>query len=124
MLKPPFLAVRKKTITIIRKRAGSYINGRWVENSLKPQTFNIEANIQPYHLRNDTLLKQEGDRSRSALKVYTSFDLQKRQEGDKPLEGDQFVWTDGHTYEVMETYQYEMGILNHTKAIALRKELT
>ena len=123
MLKPPFLAVRKKKIKIERATPAIFENGRWVKSNTKT-TYIIEANVQPYHLRNDTLLLQEGDRSRRALKVYTHFDLQGRREGDSPAEGDVFLWTDGYYYEVMQVFKYEMGVLNHTKAIALRKELT
>ena len=39
------------------------------------------------------------------------------------LEGDKVLWK-GEWYEVRATFPYEMGVLNHTKAICVREETT
>lgn len=123
MMLPPFRSVGSVTLNIIRPNLGEYVDGRWVENVQKQQ-IKIIANVQPNLTKQDTMLLSEGDRSRRALRVYTSYDLRGRQEGASAVEGDRFVWTDGHTYEIMQVFNYQMGVLNHTKAIAVRRELT
>lgn len=123
MLKPPFWATGRTTLTITRKTAGTYVNGRYVEGTTSTQE--ITANVQPGLKWNDIQYLPEGERGRKSLRVYTDFPLRTRQEGPDGHDADRFVWTDGHTYEVnVLCHSYEMGVLNHTKAICSRVEVT
>lgn len=123
MTTPLFQKVGKTTLNIKRKTQGSYVNGRWVEGTDEYPVC-IEANVQPKLTNTELMLLPEGDRTTNALKVYTTFPLRQRVEGSSPVDGDRFDWVDGFTYEVVVTHTYVMGVLNHTKAIAVRKELT
>lgn len=120
---PQFLNVKKVTVVIRRPTAGSYVMGRWVQPTTAERV-TIQANVQPVRTTKELMLLPEGDRTKDSLKLYTTTKLQGRQEGATVKTGDTFVWTDGHTYEVVVAHTYEMGVLNHTKAIAVRKELT
>lgn len=124
MLKPPFLAVGKVTLTILRRGAGAYVLGRYVEDSASTE-IEITANVQPGLKWNDLQHLPEGERGRKSLRVYTDFPLRTRQEGAGGHDADRFVWTDGHTYEVnILCHRYEVGPLQHTKAICSRVEVT
>lgn len=82
MLKPPFLATGKTTLTIIRPTAGTYDdNGRYVAGSTT--TFPIIANVQPGLKFNDTQYLAEGERGRLAVRVYTGTEIRARKEGEQ-----------------------------------------
>ncbi|MNY65119.1 hypothetical protein D3C86_2023350 [compost metagenome] len=58
------------------------------------------------------------------MKVYTKGDaLQQLKEGGAGWAADRFTWK-GELYEVMKVISYEMGVLNHYKALCARVELT
>lgn len=122
MLKPPFLAVGRTTLTITRKTAGSYVGGRYVEGS--PSTLDIVANVQPGLKYNDLQFLPEGERGRKALRVYTDTLIRTRKEGTAGYDADEFVWTDGLTYQFVFVHNYEVGPLQHWKGIAVAKEVT
>lgn len=122
MLSPPFLATGKKCITVYRQGAGSYVDGRWVAGTTS--SFTIDANVQPGLKYNDTQMLAEGERSRKSLRVYTSTLLRGIKEGTSGNDCDYFTWTDGEVYEVRYITNYEMGVLDHYKAICLRRERT
>lgn len=82
MLKPPFLATGRTTLTIVRPTAGTYDdNGRYIEGSTS--TFNIVANVQPGLKFNDTQFLPEGERGRLAVRVYTDTEIRARKEGEQ-----------------------------------------
>lgn len=109
------------SVTVTRAQGGSYVKGVWVAN--QGVDFIIKANIQPIAKSTDTLNVPEGERSKETIKVYTTTSLVSRKEGDNPVEGDIIHW-EGKLFEVRKVSEYKMGILNHTKAIAVRKEIT
>jgi hypothetical protein len=120
---PPLLLplTGKVTVDVKRSEGGSRVKGVWVNNA--PTTISIEANIQPVLKGTDTLLVPEGDRSKEIIKIYTTTLLKSRVEGTTSNQGDVVEW-DGKHFEVMKVIEYQMGVLNHVKAIAVRRELT
>lgn len=121
MLKPPFLATKSIPLIIVRKTAGSYIDGRYVEGTTS--SFTIRANVQPGLKFNDTQYLPEGERGRLAVRVYTDSEIRARKEGANGYDADEFEY-EGHTYVIRWCHFYAMGVLNHWKAIAVAKEVT
>ena len=120
MLTPMFLSVGSTTATVKRHGQGSYLHGRWVDGA--ETTFTITANIQPHTVKNISDTTAEGNKSKKAIKVFTTTTLRMTQEGTALLKGDKISWH-SEWYEVSELYTYEMGVLNHTMVIALRDEV-
>ena len=120
MLKPNFLLTKKVPLTIYRRVAGSYVNGRWVEGATTEVA--IEANIQPLK-DSELMLIPEADRSREWYKGYTDSLVRTQKEGVGGYDADEFEWQ-GNRYKVMKARNYAMGILDHFKFLAARIELT
>ena len=120
MLTPMFLSVGSTTATVKRYGQGSYLHGRWVEGA--ETTFTITANIQPHTVKNLSDTTPEGNKSKKAIKVFTTTTLRMTQEGAALQSGDKILWH-SEWYEVSELYTYEMGVLNHTMVIAIRDEV-
>ncbi len=112
---PNFLLTHKTTVQVVRKSAGSYVNGFWVDAS---NTVDIQCNVQP--MRGAELMAlPEADRSREWIKAYTTADVNGLVDGSAGASPDVIVW-DGKHYEVSKVLEYKMGVLNHTKIIAAR----
>ena len=120
MLTPMFLSVGSTTATVKRYGQGSYLHGRWVDGA--ETTFTIKANIQPHTVKNLSDTTAEGNKSKKAIKVFTTTTLRMTQEGTALQNGDKISWHN-EWYEVSELYTYEMGVLNHTMVIAIRDEV-
>lgn len=120
MLTPMFLSVGSTTATVKRYGQGSYLHGRWVDGA--ETTFTITANIQPHTVKNISDTTAEGNKSKKAIKVFTTTTLRMTQEGTALQSGDKILWH-SELYEVSELYTYEMGVLNHTMVIAIRDEV-
>jgi hypothetical protein len=120
MLTPMFLSVGSTTATVKRYGQGSYLHGRWVDGA--ETTFTIKANIQPHTVKNIRDTTPEGNKSKKAIKVFTTTTLRMTQEGTALQNGDKILWH-SELYEVSELYTYEMGVLNHTMVIAIRDEV-
>lgn len=120
MLKPTFLLTKSITLTVYRKTQGSYVNGDWVEGTEAEITRTV--NIQPLK-PNEILLLPESERTRQWWKVYSDEDLRTDKEGAGGYSADEFIYQ-GERYKVMKVSNYEMGVLNHHKALATRIELT
>lgn len=120
---PPLLLPLTGQIDIVvtSSSGGSYVKGAYVKGA--PTSRTIKANVQPVMKGTDTLILPESDRSKEIIKIYTTEPLLSRKEGVAPNEGD-LVSYDGKTFEVMKVIEYKMGILNHFKSIAVRKEIT
>jgi hypothetical protein len=120
---PPFLLTRKTAIVITRTTQettdddGFYVAGT-------TSTTTIEANIQPTSKWNDMQALPQGERSRPALKGYTSCEVRMAKEGVNGWGADTFVWKDGETYEIRHVEPWQMGVLDHYKFLAVRKERT
>lgn len=120
MLTPMFLSVGSTTATVKRYGQGSYLHGRWVDGA--ETTFTITANIQPHTVKNISDTTAEGNKSKKAIKVFTTTTLRMTQEGTALQSGDKILWH-SEWYEVSELYTYEMGVLDHTMVIAIRDEV-
>lgn len=122
MLNPPLLLVGKVTLSVTRTTATTYLVGRPVLGT--SSVVSVVCNVQPILKSSDTILLPEADRSKAVLKVYTSgSELKALKEGGAGWAADRFVWQ-GDTYEVMKVINYQMGVLNHYKALCQRVELT
>jgi len=118
---PLFLSVGKSTYTFTR-RAGDYVNGRWLDGTAS--TFTIACNIQPNIQGKMTKLLPEGDRSKYSIVILTNGidqSLRTSQEGSGLLKGDEVTWN-GDVYEIREINFYNLGVLDHYMALAVRKE--
>lgn len=114
--KPNFLLTHKVPITLIRKSAGDYVDGVWVDGVSEEIT--ILANVQPTK-GSELLSLPESDRSRDIIKLYTTDEILGIQEGDGKTSPDLIIWQ-GSTYEVKLVYTQRMGVLDHTKALAAK----
>lgn len=122
MSTPLFLSVGKATYTFTR-RAGSYVNGRWLDGAAT--TFTIKCNIQPNAAGKMTRLLPEGDRSRHSIFIITdgiAQSLRTSKEGSGLLKGDEVMWN-GDVYEIREVNLYNLGVLDSYQALAVRKEV-
>lgn len=105
----------KVTVNLTQYTAGSYVNGVYQDGSTTVTP--IVVNYQP---ANEEILLQlpEAERSRDPLVVYTPAVL-KTVDKDNNLAADQLE-IGGSMYKVHKVARYEMGVLDHTKAIVLR----
>jgi len=105
---------------LIRTCYSSLINSRWQDGA--ETTTTITANVQPNLSGRDIKTLPEGDRSKKTIKLYTASSMQVAEQGEL-LEGDKVQWNN-EWYEVRATFPYQMGVLDHTKAICVREETT
>jgi hypothetical protein len=113
---PQFTLTKKIPLTIYRREAGDYVNGRWVEGALVPII--REVNIQPLKPA-EILMLPEADRTRESYKLYCAEDLREQLEGPNGYDSDEFDWQGGR-YKVMKRLNFAMGTLDHWKVIASR----
>lgn len=116
---PKFTFTRKLPIKIIRFSPGEYIKGKWVDGS--NQEIELEGNVQPMR-GHELLTLPESDRTKDVIKVYTVESLKTLDERTK-TKADLVIWND-LVYQIVKTMTYQMGVLNHTKSIAVRMPLT
>lgn len=122
MRNPPLLLTGHVTLDVTRRDAETIVRGRPVPGA--ETIVQVVCNVQPVLKSTDTYLLPEADRSRATLKVYTKgAPLRQRKEGVGGYAADRFTWN-GDLYEVMKVIDYEMGVLNHYKALCMRVELT
>ena len=120
MLQPGFLLTKKIPLDLLRKTAGSYVDGEWVEGT--ETNIPIEVNIQPLK-EAELLLLPEADRGRQWWKMYSASEIRMDKQGASGWAADEFVYQ-GDRYKVMKVENTMMGILNHFKALAARMELS
>lgn len=120
MLKPQFLLTNKIPIEITRRELGRHEEGDWIPGEVS--TFTAEVNIQPLKPY-EVMMFPESDRTRSWWKVYSAEVLRTEKEGS--WDADTFVWKED-TYKIMKVEDWSNGmrILEHTKSIAVRVELS
>lgn len=112
---PQFLSVGSVCLPIERFSSGEYVDGRWSDGTSTKLT--IKANVQDRLSWQDRQLLEEGDRGRRAIRIYTPTELIFSRQGTGQS-GDVVTWLN-ERYEVMYAVTYRMGVLNHTKAIAV-----
>lgn len=122
MRNPPLLLTGRTTLDVIRREAETIVRGRPSPGA--ESVVPVVCNVQPVLKSTDTYLLPEADRSRATLKVYTKgAELRQRKEGVDGWAADRFYWK-GELYEIMKVIEYDMGVLNHYKALCSRVELT
>lgn len=95
-----------------RAKNGSYIPGG-------STTFNIIANHQPL-TDEEMLLLPEAKRQKQVRKVYTASEL-KPVDVENDIKADE-INIDGSEYVVFKVQNYNMGVLDHFKAIVVRED--
>lgn len=121
MLYPPMLRTGKKPVTLIRRSLEQYVNGR-LQASSETQV-NILANVQPVLKSTATQMLEQIDRSKAVLELYSKDEIRMRREGSGGWNADRFTWN-GELFEVMKVVHWNMGVLDHYHAVAMRVELT
>lgn len=117
--KPRFELTHKLPFKVIRFAAGGYVKGKWIDGV---QTeMDIEGNIQPMR-GHELLALPESDRTKDVIKVYTVETLRTLNEAEK-TKADLVIWNN-LVYQIIKTMTYQMGVLDHTKSIAVRLPLT
>ncbi len=116
---PRYLASKQKVYNITRRELPTLVKGRPVSGITT--VIQIKANVQP--LPRSTLVKLQlgGDTSKAAYAVYTNTPL--RMQAEMLWEAD-LITIDGFVYELLEVVGYNMGVLDHYEAVAIRTELT
>lgn len=119
--------IKFSPVTIYRKEQGMFVGGIWQDGSIS--TFEVKAKVQPLK-DTEVMLLPESERNRSWLKLHVQEDLllthsalrgaQPGQDGWGP---DEFDWQ-GYRYEVMKDRNFDDSILDHTRVMAARKEVT
>lgn len=114
---PPMILTRKLPVKVERATPGYYNNlGRWIEGSR--ETIVIEANVQPargYEL----MVVPEADRTEDWIKIYSVDKIRTSYEGVDGASADIIIW-DNKRFVAKIQQTYEMGVLNHTKTLAVR----
>jgi len=104
------------TVTITRRAAGSYVDGRWAGGA--SSSLSIVASVQPDRPRPDELLHlPEGDRAREGLRLYTATEVRTANETNN-TPADMVTWA-GEQWEVVKVEKWPASIA-HYKALCLR----
>lgn len=122
MRNPTLLLTGHTTLDIIRREAETVVRGRPSPGA--ESIVQVVCNVQPVLKSTDTHLLPEADRSKATVKIYSKgAELRQRKEGVNGHAADRFYWK-GELYEIMKVIDYDMGVLNHYKALCMRVELT
>lgn len=95
-----------------KRKTGSYINGRWIENA--PDTITIIASVQPVTGKELESLNI-GREELGKVKIYTDDTLYISDEGNN-RSGDIITWQ-GDNYEIIAEGKNRNNIINHNKYI-------
>lgn len=106
----------RKHFTIIRKQAGTYVNGVFVDGVETQQT--IMATVQP--LKNEDMVElPQGRRISDIIKIYTSEVLNTTEDNGANKQPDKIFWKDSW-FEITSTGTFQMGIIPHYRYWAIR----
>src|SRR3990172_5426976 len=106
MLQPQFLLTKKIPLTILRRVAGSYVAGEWVEGTTS--NVPIEVNIQPIK-PHELLQFPESERSKVWMRVYSDSLLRTQKEGTGGYDADEFDFK-GERFKVMKVNDWLTGM--------------
>lgn len=121
MLQPRFLLTKTIPLTLKRPSAvGGYVDGVWQDAATSNVT--IQANIQPVK-DEELMLFPESERSKEWCKIYSVSEIKATKEGTGGWDADRFQWN-GDWYRVMKVRRYQMGTLDHYRAMAAREPRT
>ena len=118
---PGFLLTKTVSLTLKRPSAvGGYVDGVWQDATTSDVT--IQANIQPVK-DEELMLFPESERSKEWCKIYSVSEIKATKEGTGGWDADRFQWN-GDWYRVMKVRRYQMGTLDHYRAMAAREPRT
>ena len=100
-------------LTIIRKSAGDYVDGKWVSGG--DADVPIKAVIQNAN-PDDLILLPEGTRTTEAVKIHTTSKVNTVSEAGE-TDADQFNYN-GFRYRIYDVFARKIG--NYYKAVAIR----
>lgn len=118
--KPTFSLINKIPLTLYRKGQGEWVKGRWVEG--EDEEVEIEAHVQPLRYTQFQHLP-EADRTKQWLTLFSSQEIRMAKEGEDGWDSDEFYF-EGERYKVIRSRRYQMGVLDHWEAEAVRWELS
>lgn len=105
----------RQAVSGVRYSAGSYTNGRWVEGSTTPITF--DASIQPASPKEMELLP-EARRQSATFSLFTDTQLLVANSGAQ-TNADR-VTLFGETYEILWCNIWQNNVIPHYHALAVR----
>lgn len=122
MSRPTFRLTGRVSLTVLRRGKG-YLNyyGEWVEGDIEEVVID-PVNVQPLDYK-ELIQIPEPHRTRDMIKIYSPEPLLEPLEGDDGRDGDVVVW-EGKEYAIESVKVYRMGVLDHWKAIGVRKKLS
>lgn len=97
---------------VMRKTAGSYINGLWVEGTRS--TFEIQASVQPLTGKEMEMLP-EGRRNSQAVKIYTRTMLNTVNDANPDI-----LLAFGSQFEIQTVEPWQSNVINHFKCIGIK----
>lgn len=106
----------RKTVTILREAAGTYVNGVWSAGARSALT--TQASIQPVSLGRDMQSLPEGRRLSDYVKLYSDTFLNTTREGEG-LQPDIIVH-EGYGYELIDIAPYRSGVISHYRYLAVK----
>lgn len=119
---PRFRSVGSVTLNVTRQTQGSYSNTSFDYTAGTTSTLTIKANVQPA-TKYQTLQLPEADRTKASIAIWTVSELRVQREGTGGNGADLISWN-GEVWEVMQVERWQMGVLDHYHAIAVRRERT
>lgn len=100
--------VFKQDVELIRKQAGSWVDGFWQAGSFEKQV--IRASVQPAN-QEDVELLPAGRVLTGTFRLFTFLDLVAAEEG-KTINSDKIIWQ-GRVYEVLAQIKWKNNIINN-----------
>lgn len=104
----------RQSVTIRRRTAGEYVDGRWIEGAETVLT--IKASVQPAK-DSDMQMLPEGRRFMSSFRLYTDTELRSSEEHGANCDIAALPFGD---HEIVAVMPWGNGIIPHFKAIAQR----
>lgn len=107
----------RKSFDVLRRTAGAYVNGRWIEGT--KSTISVKGNEQPLPGQ-EVLMLPESFRSKDLRKFFSLTFLNSIEDG-KNITPDKVV-IEGVSFEVHKRKRYQMGPRNHYEYLLIREE--
>ena len=105
----------RSTFTVIRRAAGNYVDGIWVEGD--PTEMEIKASAQPLRPEQVNLLP-EGRRTDQAFKIYTDTELLVASSED--AQNSDLIVIESENFEIIAVAPFKSDVINHYRAIAVK----